>query len=59
MTRTGAASLLAGGLCCVARTRAQRDNANRRGIPFRFSLLEWLRWWLMELAKLEVVRSMR
>ena len=38
---------------------AQRDNANRRGIPFRFSLLEWRRRWLMELAKLEGVSSMR
>lgn len=28
---------------------AHRDNAKRRGIPFRFSLLQWRVWWRLNL----------
>lgn len=33
--------------------KAQRQTALYRGIPFRFGLLAWREWWLLELAKLE------
>lgn len=32
--------------------RAQRNNANRRKIPFDFSLLGWCSWWRKELKRI-------
>lgn len=31
--------------------KAQRDSAEHRGIPFRFSLLAWRMWWMVKLRQ--------